>query len=511
MRKGESVFVTLVLLYVTPTAMSLSTGLPPVETTNRLDHRSMFTTRQQPLPRLQTTQLLQQSEEPSTDNEENDDTTASKREMLRFALPALGIYLSSPLLSNIDNAFVGKMVGTNGLAALSPATLCIDQMIYLFSFLSRATTGLVSRAYGSTDDEEQRKKAAAEAGSAPLTVSIIAGILLSIFYALYTPKLLSVLNVTPSLIPAASEYIYWRGAISWAALAQGVCLSILMATRDAITPLKIIMLAAGLNILGDFMFCVWPVRWGVAGAAAATALATLFSAAEMTRGIKKKGIMPKIRLPSRKELVSLTEFTGPLLAITITRLIGFVSMQRTAMGLGVKELAAYQLSINLVIFFLLFAEPLSQVSQTQLPALIDAKNGPKVKATFKSVLILGAMTAFIVGGVAGSTLYFGSSVFTSDLAVQALAKQASPSVFVTVATSIFAVVVDGANLASKDFGFMFVQGLATMLMQIALLRTWCSSISDVFATFTLRLGSYAAISLLRTILGRGKVGRAMKD
>lgn len=71
--------------------------------------------------------------------------TASKREMLGFALPALGIYLSNPLLSNIDNAFVGKTVGTAGLAALSPATVAVDQMLYLFSFLSRATTVSYSR------------------------------------------------------------------------------------------------------------------------------------------------------------------------------------------------------------------------------------------------------------------------------------------------------------------------------------------------------------------------------
>lgn len=81
---------------------------------------------------------------------------SSKRKMLVFAIPALGIYLANPLLSNIDNAFVGRTVGTAGLAALSPATICTDQMLYLFSFISRATTGLVSRAYASktADDDE---------------------------------------------------------------------------------------------------------------------------------------------------------------------------------------------------------------------------------------------------------------------------------------------------------------------------------------------------------------------
>ena len=164
---------------------------------------------------------------------EGKEKEASKRQMLSFAIPALGIYLANPLLSNIDNSFVGKTVGTQGLAALSPATICTDQVLYLFSFLSRATTGLVSRAYGSKGTEEEKNSGAAEAGSTPLTVSLISGFAISILYAFFTPNLLSMLNVTPSLRKSATSYIHWRGAIAWAALAQSVCLSVMMATRDA--------------------------------------------------------------------------------------------------------------------------------------------------------------------------------------------------------------------------------------------------------------------------------------
>ncbi len=363
--------------------------------------------------------------------------SSSKREMLKFAVPALGIFLANPLLSNIDNAFVGKTVGTKGLAALSPATICTDQMLYLFSFLSRATTGLVSRARGLETDDENKNAATAKAGSAPLTVALISGFLLSIFYAFCTPNMLSTLNVTPALRGSAASYIYWRGAIAWAALAQSVSLSILLATRDAVTPLKIVALAAGVNVIGDYLLCVFPLRWGVSGAAAATTFATLFSSAFMIRGLKRKGILPKIRLPSRKEIASLTEFTGPLLGITITRLFGFVSMQRTAMTLGVKITAAYQLCINLMIFFLLFAEPLSQLSQTQLPELIDAGDGKKIKSNLKSVLSLGTTTSLLVGAIAALSCFFGTSLFSSDPIVQMLARGATPALFLAVVTAIF--------------------------------------------------------------------------
>mmetsp|Transcript_533 Transcript_533/g.1232 ORF Transcript_533/g.1232 Transcript_533/m.1232 type:complete len:544 (+) Transcript_533:1934-3565(+) len=437
--------------------------------------------------------------------------SSSKREMLKFAVPALGIFLANPLLSNIDNAFVGKTVGTEGLAALSPATICTDQMLYLFMFLSRATTGLVSSAQGLKSDPEEKKKAVAEAGSAPLTVALISGLFLSVFYAIYTPKLLSMLNVTPSLRSSAASYVYWRGAITWAALAQSVSLSILLATKDAITPLKIVALAAAVNVIGDYLLCVFPLRWGVSGAAAATAFATLFSSAFMVRGLKKKGILPKIRLPSGKELLSLMEFTGPLLGITVTRLFGFVNMQTTAMTLGVKNTAAYQVCLNLMVFFGLFSEPLSQLSQTQLPALIDAGKGDQVKSNFKSVLSLGAMASVVIGGCAGLATYFGSSIFSSDPVVQMLTRDAAPSLFLAVATGIFSVTVDGAMLASKDFGFMLSQGILTTMMQLYLLKTRCSTIAAVLGTFTLRLGLYALLSLIRVGLGYGKLGRAMSN
>eukprot|EP00978_Attheya_sp_CCMP212_P027587 scaffold92802_cov65-Attheya_sp.AAC.1 len=165
--------------------------------------------------------------------------------------------------------------------------------------------------------------------------------------------------------------------------------AVLLATRDATTPLIIVSTAAALNVVGDYLFCAWPFRWGCAGAAAATSMATLLSSGLLLKSLHQKKLLPKVRWPKRKELASLSEFTGPLLAITITRLVGFVAMQKRAMTLGLQPLAAYQLCINVVTFFLLFAEPLSQLSQTKLPALVDADDGDSILANLHSILTLG--------------------------------------------------------------------------------------------------------------------------
>lgn len=68
--------------------------------------------------------------------------------------------------------------------------------------------------------------------------------------------------------------------MSWAAMAQSILLSLFMVAKDAVTPLKIIASAAVLNVIGDALFCAWPLRTGCGGAAAATALANMCTAAD---------------------------------------------------------------------------------------------------------------------------------------------------------------------------------------------------------------------------------------
>jgi len=71
--------------------------------------------------------------------------------MIRFALPALGSWLVSPLMSLVDTAVVGRSASSLELAALGPATMVGDSLSYLFSFLSVATTNLIATSLASED------------------------------------------------------------------------------------------------------------------------------------------------------------------------------------------------------------------------------------------------------------------------------------------------------------------------------------------------------------------------
>ena len=164
----------------------------------------------------------------------------------------------------------------------------------------------------------------------------------------------------------------------------------------------------------------------------------------------------------------------------------------------------------MMVFFILFGEPLSQLFQTKLPAFIDVKDRKSVRSTFGSVLKLAGVTSVGVATLAGLSLYFGSSFFTSDVAVQGLAKEATPALFVAVLTTVFTIAIDGAMLASRDFGFILSVGITTFLTQISLLPR-CFSIPAIFGTFILRLGSYSVLAGIRLAMGHGALGRLLRD
>ena len=227
-----------------------------------------------------------------------------------------------------------------------------------------------------------------------------------------------------------------------------------------------------MNVVGDALLCVWPLRMGCGGAAAATALATLLSSMFMVRSLRRKNLWPTVAVPTKKQLRELYDYTGPLLIITLIRLFGFINMQTTANRLGVNHIAAYQMAINLLFLFQLFGEPLSQLSQTQLPVLLDQMDEHRstekqqqgtllLRSTLQSILTLTAIASVIVGSAAGLTLRFGAGLFSSDVAVQTLAKGVAPWLFATVTAGIF---------SSKNFRF-FLCGVCFIvnahLLQIA--------------------------------------------
>jgi len=124
-------------------------------------------------------------------------------------------------------------------------------------------------------------------------------------------------------------------------------LFVLLATRDAISPLKVIVLPVRL--------CVWPLWWACWSSRRHFIRYLIKSYLSLIRTMRKKHLLPMICIPSSEQMKELLQYVSPLIFVIATRLIGFVSMQRAVMRLEVTQLASYELCFN-PLFFLYYLE-----------------------------------------------------------------------------------------------------------------------------------------------------------
>eukprot|EP00931_Biecheleriopsis_adriatica_P009346 TRINITY_DN110419_c0_g1_i1.p1 TRINITY_DN110419_c0_g1~~TRINITY_DN110419_c0_g1_i1.p1 ORF type:complete len:537 (+),score=83.64 TRINITY_DN110419_c0_g1_i1:63-1673(+) len=436
----------------------------------------------------------------------------SKTEMLKFALPALGIYLASPLMGNVDNAFVGRFGGTADLAALGPGTVLANNLFFLFgSILNSATTGLVARAWsgGSGDDAPARAR---NQLASTMSVAWVIGIMLTIFYAFGSNWALGAIGVPSGIVDKAATYARITGAASWAALAQGVCLSALLSTRDSVTPLRVVLVGQTLNLIGDCLLCCWPLRLGIAGAAAATACSSFFSFCLMVRALRQKKLFPKIRLPSWRDAKPVLEYAGPLFVITAARILGFSAMALTAATLGTAQLAAYQVIISIFVVFVFVSGPLSQNAQTLLPSLVDKGETRALRRACVNIFALANIVGAVTSALYYLTIRFGAVVITSDAAVLGEVLGASLSSLVPAATLLVLSSVDGALTAAKDFKLIVVYQVVAVAVQLFLLaeiRRRGLGLPFVFATLAVRLWICAIGAAGCLFSGIGRLGKAL--
>jgi len=298
---------------------------------------------------------------------------------------------------------------------------------------------------------------------------------------------------------------------------QSVALSGLLACRDSLTPLKVVLVAAGLNFAGDWLLCAWPYRTGIIGAAAATAVSTLAGFTLMLRALCKKGLRPELRPPSWQELRPLLEYARPLATIILTRFLGLTCMALAASELGIVPQAAYQVLINFLLLFGLWGEPLSQTAQTVLPQFIDAGPSAKsqVRRSLRSLFLLTGTVSLTVGMLSAAALRFGSAAFTQDAAViDAVRGAGLPAVPICISLLVFSQAIDGTLIASRDFDFtvalsVFTCGLNLLFLWVAVFQLrW--GLSSVIYSLGMRYVVFLVAVTTLACTGRGTLGAAVQ-
>lgn len=266
------------------------------------------------------------------------------RLILSFTLPLLLGNLLQQLYNIADTIIVGKVLGDDALAAVGAT----GSVTFLFSAvclgISIGTGIVVSQFFGAGFLQRMR---AAIWNSAIVTV--LFGIAISAAGVFLTVPVLRLLNLPEHLLPTAASYMRIACGGTLAVAAYNWINAVMRALGDSKTPLLFLGIASALNIALDLLF-VMVLRAGAAGAAAATVLSQLLSAAGCIVYAFLR--MPELRLHredrrfDRKMMVLCVRTGLPIAAQSSLITVSMVALQRITNGFGDTVMTAYTASMR---------------------------------------------------------------------------------------------------------------------------------------------------------------------
>ena len=452
------------------------------------------------------------------------------RELRDFALPALALWISGPVLTLIDTSSVGLFAGRGSgggggggesaleIAALGPGGSVCDGAGYVFAFLNIATTNL----YASAGDEAEREAVVARGArlacacglAAVVGVRVVAGPFLRVFIG-------SAGTGAAEVQRRAGAYVRTRALGLPFLLVGNVLTAALLGRKDSVSPLVALGASAGANVAGDLL-AVGALGRGVRGAAEATALSQVVfccvlarqaSRALSSRGDQEgRGTRAYVRgllanggaratTAARGAGKTFSAFAGPVLVLVFSKLLSFGVLTQGAARLGAVPLAAHQLAFTLYLLASLVLDAMAgQTAQAFLPPLLAAANqkggatdddddGRAAPRRLAAKLgQLAGLSAVVVAGATALLAARGASLFSPDAALAAslrgLAKPLAASVLVHGAVAHG----EGILLASADLAFVGVAYLASALLFppavfLAARRGALASTADLWAAF----------------------------
>jgi multidrug resistance protein, MATE family len=212
-----------------------------------------------------------------------------------IAGPIIISNISVPMLGAVDTAVMGHLPDPKYLGGVAIGAMVFTFIYWGFGFLRMGTGGLTAQAFGAQDTDEVRACLARAA-----VIGIPAALILIVLQLPIASVALSILEASVEVETLAQEYFFVRIWGAPATLMNFALLGWFIGCQNTKAALWHQLSLNGVNIVLDLVFVVW-FGWGVAGVAAATAIADavavvigLFLALPILRGLGGQFVRAKI-------------------------------------------------------------------------------------------------------------------------------------------------------------------------------------------------------------------------
>lgn len=360
------------------------------------------------------------------------------RDVLDIALPMILANVTVPLVGIADSAAVGRLDDPASLAGVAVGATVFSLMFTALNFLRMGTTGLAAQTHGARDEAASfavlRQGLLVALGLAALLV-VLATPLRIVAFALIAPE--------PAVLAEASRYFNTRLLGAPATLALFVLTGWFIGRGDGRSPLAIVLLVNGINVVLDFVFVL---GFGLAsrGVALATVIAE-YSGLAMglwlaLRARRAAGAPGRVPQPPWSRFL---EVNLPLLLRTVALMLCFAFL--TAMGarFGSAVLAANALLLN----FLFLASYALDGFANAAESLAGRATGARDGAMFRRALGLSAQWTLGVSLALSMLFWIGGpllvDLMTTQPPLRALAREYLPWLVALPLVGGWAFLLDG--------------------------------------------------------------------
>lgn len=315
------------------------------------------------------------------------------RSIVLFALPIMGSSLFQYCYSLVDNIIVGRFVGTDALAAVGSVGSINGFIIGTALGLTSGFTIPVAQSFGADD----RKKMNQYAGNS-ITFSFLIGVVICIVAHLLSMPLLRLIKTPDNIINISASYIniiYFSIPIQ---MALNNFNSLARAVGESKKPLYFLIVSVCINLILDFLF-VGYFKWGVVGAAWATAIsqltATVLSAVYVLKYNKEYNITKSELKLNLKVSLSQLKLGVPLsLQFTITS-IGSMILQTAVNGFGSDVIAGFTAAGRVEQVLNIPMSGMGVANMTFVSQNYGAENFDRIIKTVRKILILDILISLV--------------------------------------------------------------------------------------------------------------------
>ena len=270
--------------------------------------------------------------------------------LISFFLPMLMTNMLQQIYNFADTAIVGKGLGDNALAAVGNMSSLTFLIIGFSMGMGNGFAVVIAQNYGA-----KNMKALKRSLASTIKLSAIITTVLTVISILFLRNIMVLMQTSDTIIEDSLGYGYIIFGGLAATIAYNMSASILRAMGDSRTPFTAIIISSIMNIILDIL-CIFVLGTGVEGAAAATVIATCFSAGICIRRISKIDELKLSREEFKTDIQTdllLIKNGLPMALMNSITAVGCVVVQYFVNGLGVAYSSAYSVCSKYINIFMI--------------------------------------------------------------------------------------------------------------------------------------------------------------